>query len=289
MSSAGPTPKSLILDLLSTLGRRTAPVRSLVQAGRLFGMRENSLRVALARLLADELVERDGRGEYRLGARAQGVNHEVRAWRRIEDQHTPWSGDWIGVEPASLGGGSAGARRRRERALRFLGFRALGPALELRPANLVGGVEAVRQRLEVFGLESPGLVFVLSDLDAESDVRARGLWDGAALVEGYRRRRAELAESLERLPTLPRLEAMAESFRLGGAAIRQLVFDPLLPEPIVPAAERRALVDATRDYELRGRDVWGGWRLATGAESDCPADVRGTPESADWLIAAGNA
>ena len=49
-----PSPRSLILDLLSTLGRSSAPVRALVSAAGLFGIRENSLRVALARLLVTE-------------------------------------------------------------------------------------------------------------------------------------------------------------------------------------------------------------------------------------------
>src|SRR5262249_42721908 len=47
-----PTAKSLILDLLSTIGERSMPVRALVAAADLFAIEENSLRVALARLLA---------------------------------------------------------------------------------------------------------------------------------------------------------------------------------------------------------------------------------------------
>jgi phenylacetic acid degradation operon negative regulatory protein len=69
---------------------------------------------------------------------------------------------------------------------------------------------------------------------------------------------------------------MAESFRLGGAAIRQIVLDPLLPEPIVPAAERRALVEAVRRYDRIGRRVWAGWLGADLPDSIlAPAGVRG--------------
>ena len=56
-----------MLDLLSTLPRGAMPVRALVAAGDLFGISENSVRVTLARLLADRLVARDDRGAYRLG------------------------------------------------------------------------------------------------------------------------------------------------------------------------------------------------------------------------------
>ena len=52
---------------------------------------------------------------------------------------------------------------------------------------------------------------------------------------------------------------MSESFRLGGEAIRLLVYDPLLPEPIVAPGERRALVEAMRRYDRLGRQAWAGW------------------------------
>ena len=56
---------------------------------------------------------------------------------------------------------------------------------------------------------------------------------------------------------------MTESFRLGGQAIRQIVLDPLLPEPIVPAAERAALVAALRRYDRMGRSCWAEFMRAT--------------------------
>ena len=69
---------------------------------------------------------------------------------------------------------------------------------------------------------------------------------------------------------------MRESFLLGGQAIRQLVLDPLLPEPIVAVAPRQALVAAVGDYDRVGRGVWAGW-LGDGdtAPETLPADVRG--------------
>ena len=45
------SPRSLILDLLSTLRRGAMPVRALIRAGEMFEIPENTLRVALARLV----------------------------------------------------------------------------------------------------------------------------------------------------------------------------------------------------------------------------------------------
>jgi phenylacetic acid degradation operon negative regulatory protein len=272
-----PTPRSLVLDLLSTLAGHAAPVRALVAAAALFGLRENSLRVALARLLADGLVERDARGEYRLAPRAAAVNETIRAWRRAEERLAPWSGAWLAVHSGALPR-AAGARERklRARALRLLGLRPFAPGLELRPDNLAGGVAGLRERLAALGFAAAGAVFVVRDLDAEGDARARALHDGRALVRGYRDTRERLARSAARLPDLPRAVAMAESFRLGGAAIRQIVLDPLLPEPIVPAAERRALVEAVRRYDRIGRRAWAGWLGADLPDPIlAPAGVRG--------------
>lgn len=253
-----PTPKSLILDLLSTLHGRALPVRALVAAGSLFGIQENALRVALTRLRAAALVESDEPGWYRLGAGAEPVNRRTSAWRTIERTIRPWSGGWIGVL-APGAGAPRGDARRQARALAFLGFRELRPGLAVRPDNLLGGVAAVRAQLMELGLPSGAEVLGLHDLAPETERRALGLWDTAALRLAYRRTIAELERSERRLPTLPRGEAMAESFLLGGRAIRQLVLDPRLPEPLVPAAERRALLETMLRYDRAGRACWASF------------------------------
>ena len=46
-----PSPRSLALDLISTLRGESMPVGALVAAGALFGIPENGMRVAITRLL----------------------------------------------------------------------------------------------------------------------------------------------------------------------------------------------------------------------------------------------
>jgi phenylacetic acid degradation operon negative regulatory protein len=281
-----PTAKSLILDLLSTLGRRAAPVRALLEAAALFGIASNNVRVTLARLLAEGAVESDERGLYRLGPGARAVNEQIRSWRRLEERLRPWDGGWVGVHSAGLPRGDA--RRRRERALRLLGFRSLVAGLEIRPDNLAGGVTAVRQQLAQLGLEPEAPVLRLSELDAASEARARTAWDVEALVAGYRAGVARLETSAARLLELPHADAMLESFTLGGDAIRQLVLDPLLPEPIAPARERRRLLSAARRYDALGRRIWAGW-LGADAErpETSPAGIHGLAAAGSILRAAG--
>jgi phenylacetic acid degradation operon negative regulatory protein len=272
---ARPSPRSLILDLLSTLRGGSMPVAALVAAGALFELAENSMRVAVARLLAGGQLERDERGRYRLGAGAEPVDRRVRAWRRIEERTRRWDGGWIGVLAAP-----GSARRRRgespgARARRLLGFAPLEGGLALRPDNLRGGVAETREDLEALGLEEGALVFGIDEFDPVTDARARGLWDAAGLAEGYARSLRDLESSAAQLPRLGEAEAMVESFLLGGRVIRQLVLDPLLPDPVAPCGERRALVEALRRYDRLGRRAWAPFLERHGvAHAETPAALR---------------
>lgn len=275
------SPKSLILDLLSTLRRGSFPVGGLVAAGACFGLEEGSVRVALARLLEAGLVERAERGRYRLGARAGAVQGRVVAWRAAQPRTRAWMGGFVGVLPAA--GAGRGSRQRSDRALRFLGFRPLRRTLQVRPDNLVGGLAAVRAALQDLGLGADALVFELDGLDAAAQAHATALWDVAALQASWRTCRRALEASERRLPRLSRSEAMAESFLVGGRALRELALDPLLPEAIAPIDQREALVAAMRRYDHLGRACWAAFREEHGVLSPrTPADTRGAARGAGF-------
>jgi len=278
-----PTPKSLILDLLSSLRGRAMPVRALVAAAELFDISPESIRVALVRLRDHGTIERNDRGQYRLAPAAAPVQRHVIGWTRTEARLVAWTGGWIGVHTAGLERGDRTAVRRGEQALRLLGFRPLAAHLHVRPDNLNGGVDAVRIALCDLGLDRAALVFHLDALDATTEAHARALWDGERLCDGYRAMRADLERSAARLDALPEREAMVESFVLGGQAIRQLAHDPLLPEPIVPAGERAAVVETMRVYDRLGRARWRPFLHAHGAphlQTPRTASAAGWPERA---------
>jgi phenylacetic acid degradation operon negative regulatory protein len=170
-----------------------------------------------------------------------------------------WGGGWIGVHTAPVQRSERRAHRHGDRALRFLGFERLDAGLHLRPDNLIGGVEMVREQLYALGLDSKAMVFGIHDLDSSAERRARGLWDTAALRHGYRSSLAALKKSARRLAGLAPHAALVESFLLGGQVIRQLVLDPLLPEPLVPTNERKALVEAMCRYDRAGRSSWSAF------------------------------
>jgi len=47
-----------------------------------------------------------------------------------------------------------------------------------------------------------------------------------------------------------------EAFLLGREGIRQVVLDPLLPEPLVDEAQRGSMVDILHDYCDKGLHLW---------------------------------
>ncbi len=249
-------PRNLILNLLLGAAGRRLAAREAVASCALFGIRENSVRVALARLSASRLVEPIERGLYRLGPDASGLAADVGRWRDAENRLREWNGAWIAVHVGDLARSDRAALRARARALALLGLRELHRGLFVRPDNLAGGVDGVRQRLSKLGMTPQAAVFVARDFDRARERRAVALWDGKALSRGYRDTRVRLDGWLAGAGDRRIDVAARESFVLGNDAIRQWVFDPLLPAPLVDVRARTAFVDAVKRFDAAGHAIW---------------------------------
>lgn len=242
--------------MLVANGARSLAVRTAVEAASLFGITENSVRVGLARLSADGLVAARERGEYVLAEAAQGLAREVAHWREAETRVCRWNGAYVAVFTATLGRTHRTALRRRMRALSILGFGEFDRGLHVRPDNLRGGVAGVAKRLAALGLEPGAPVFAAARFTDAGQDRIRALWDGEGLTAAYVRTRKRLEAWLDTAHRLGPDQAARESFLLGGAAIRQIVFDPLLPPPFVDVAERGAFIETMKIMDRAGRRIW---------------------------------
>ncbi len=251
------------------------PVRAIVTASALFAIEENSVRVALSRLTSAGMVEKTERGGYRLGPQAAGVQERVVSWRCLADRLVPWDQSWIAVHSLLLTRASRRAMRARTRALSLNGFKPFRGGWEIRPNNLAGGVNGMRGTLIHLGLDPSAPVFKVSDLDEATANAACALWKADHIRNGYRSTIETLKKSERALAMKSADEAMVETFKLGGAAIRQLVLDPLLPDEIVPACERVALIEALEHYDRLGRECWTALLSAHGVvKHQAPADTR---------------
>jgi phenylacetic acid degradation operon negative regulatory protein len=251
-----PTPKSLILNLLLAANGEPLSASDAVTSCQLFGIRENSVRVALVRLNSAGLIESVGRGAYRLGPQAASLAADVASWRHAEQRVCEWDGGWLAVSTAGLRRSDRSALRQRERALALSGFEALSPELHVRPDNLAGHANAARLRLRQLGLENEALVFVARDFAPDVEQAARQLWRPRHLDEGYTHTRQKLETWLAGSGRLDLEAAARESYVLGNEAIRQLVFDPLLPDPLVDTQARRAFRQAVIDFDAAGHGIW---------------------------------
>jgi len=251
-----PNARHLILDLLLATRGQALAAREAVAACDLFGIRENNVRVALARLSAEGLIAAAGRGSYQLGPKAQELAGDVASWRTVEQRIRSWSGDYVVIHAGTLGRSDRTALRRRERALAMLGFRELERGLFIRPDNIEDSLTTLRQRLYTLGLEREATVFLAQDFDAPRETAIRQLWDGQALTAAYHLGRRQLEDWMQRADALEPDAAARESFLLGSQAIRQVVFDPLLPEPFVDVQARHDFVETVRHFDRLGHAIW---------------------------------
>ena len=251
-----PKARNLILDLLVAADGQPLSARDAITACALFNITANNVRVALVRLTAEGLIEAAGRGSYRLGPSAMDLAGEVAGWRGIEQRVRPWSGAYLAVHSGALGRSDRQALRRRQRALDMLGFRELERGLHVRPDNLGDGVEQVRTRLYALGLERSASIFVANGFDGARSAQLQKLWDLRGLNTRYRKLREQLRSWMDRCDELEPEVAAREAFLLGGKAIHQVVFDPLLPAPLVDAQARHDFVETVREFDRRGRQIW---------------------------------
>lgn len=253
-----PTARKLILGLLLATDGAPLNVRDAIEACALFDITENNVRVTLVRLASDGLIRPSGRGAYVVGPRAEGLTAAVSEWRTAERRVIPWEGRYVLVHTGNLSRSDRGTVQRREQALHLFGLRELERGLHVRPDNLRGGVADLRDRLTKVGLDADAAVFGADGFDEQRHATITQLWDGAALSRGYLTQRSQLESWLARSGELEDDVAARESYLLGGAAIRQVVFDPWLPAELVDTAARAAFVDTVRRFDAAGKAIWRG-------------------------------
>ena len=250
------TARELVIDFLSNRYPSEMSAHEIMGVGAALGFSEQSLRMALTRLVEQSVAANTGRGRYRLSPSGEAMRREVRKWRNLRELAKPWSGAWIGVFDAAVPRSDRAALRRHERAMRLRGFRELQPGLWIRPANLRDSVAELRDHLRALGLHPAALVVGLHELDDGSRSKATSLWDTAAMLATYRALADELLASKGKLERLPIDTAAATSMVLGRDVIRHINLDPVLPEELMPQRALAKLIRVMTDYDQQARQIW---------------------------------
>ena len=250
------TARELVIDFLSNRYPREMSAQEITAIGAALGFSEQSLRMALTRLVEQAVAANTGRGRYRLSPSGEAMRTEVRKWRNLDALAKPWPGGWIAVFDAAVPRSDRAALRLHERAMRLRGFRELQADLWIRPANLRDSVAALRDQLRALGLHPAALVAGLDDLDDTARARATRLWDTDAMLATYRALVDEMLTSEKKLDRMPLDTAAAESMVLGRDVIRHINLDPLLPEELMPTRALTTLVRTMTDYDAHARQIW---------------------------------
>ena len=251
-----PSPRLLIMRLLTVADNHTLNISEAILAGTVFGITENSIRVTMARLVQSELAEAIAPATYRLGPKAQKLGDDVASWHTSNTKTMKSDGSWIAVATGGLPRSDRKILRARDRALSLLGFRQLDKGLYIRPNNLHSGINGVRKRLLNLGLDEEAIIFKAGDFDALRQEKALALWSDMQLVTHYKEMSAQLNEWLANKDNLSADTALREVFMLGDAAIRSVIFDPLLPAPLVDETARQQCFDTVRRFNDEGRRLW---------------------------------
>lgn len=250
------SPRALVLSLLSGTDAAPQSIARLIQAAALFGIEAATLRVAVTRLLKDDLLESPERGVYLPGPKARGLTRRVQDWQNVRARLAPWDGDWIVALTHHLGRTDRKQLRARERALALSGYREAGAALWVRPANLARKLEDHRADLIEIGADDTLQLLRVSDTAMAEAPGWPALWSPDDLARAYGEAIAAMQTSLARLPGQPADAAARETLLIGQAVIRQINFDPLLPPELGPQADFFRMVDGMRAYNEVGQRCW---------------------------------
>lgn len=250
-----PNAPDLVLDLLAA-NQGAVPGHVLCRAGILLGHQETAMRVAITRLFASGKIRRVARGQYCLNQRNLTLSAALDGWRREASEQVPWHGHWVAIHDGTVPRADKTQWRHHQLALSLRGFASFQPGLQVRPNNRAGGVDEERRRLIQLGLAPSASVFALSGWTPAEVTRAERLWPVAALQTQYRMLLDALNTHIAELDQLEPERGMIESLLLGRTAMAQLVRDPMLPEELMSADIRTALIDRLKHYNVQAHALW---------------------------------
>ncbi|TXH16589.1 MAG: PaaX domain-containing protein, C- domain protein [Mycobacterium sp.] len=204
------TARSVVLSVLLGAHPAWASAAELVRLTSDFDIKEQTLRVALTRMVSAGDLVRSADG-YRLADRL--LARQRRQDAAIDPKTWPWHGDWTTAVITTIG---ADARTRADLRNDLLQnrFGELREGLWLRPANLAGELPE----------EVTANSRVLTSRDDDPAGLAAVLWDLPAWAATARRLLDEIASAAD----------VPGRFVAAAAIVRHLLADPVLPAELLP-------------------------------------------------------
>ncbi|OYN76958.1 PaaX family transcriptional regulator C-terminal domain-containing protein [Mycolicibacterium sphagni] len=205
------TARSVVLSVLLGAHPAWATSAEMLQLTSDFGIREQTLRVALTRMVAAGDLVRSDDG-YRLSDRL--LNRQRRQDDALDPHTHDWDGSWVTLVITAVGM-DARARAALRNTLQIKRFGELREGVWLRPDNLAAELPA----------EVTDRVRVLRTRDEDPAELTRRLWDLPDWARTGHRLLADMAAARD----------VPGRFRAAAAIVRHLLTDPVLPDELLPA------------------------------------------------------
>lgn len=250
------TARALVLSLLSSRRSEPESISRLIQAASLFDIEASTLRVAVTRLLKEDLLESPARGLYQPGAKSRSLVQRLQDWQNVERKIAPWTGAWLIALTHHLGRTDRKQLGARERALGLSGYRRTPEGVWARPANLALPLDEHRRELIAIGADDEILLLHADEIEAPAASGWPELWSAEKLAATYEDATAAMEESLSGLSDLPVPDAARETLLIGQAVIRLINYDPLLPPELADQAGFLNMVETMRTYNAAGLRCW---------------------------------
>lgn len=241
--------------MLAAKGRQVKAAHMVLACG-LFGVSENSARVAMARLVAEGQLKSAGRGIYTLGKHAVFTGQDIQGWHNRLTATCAWHGHFYAVFTAHLGRSNRKQLQMREKALTLMGFREFEQGLFIRPANLSMGLMGVQEKLLAQGMEKNLIAFELLPSSPAQAKNMQKLWDIRRLEKHYVSHTKKLNNWMQGYSRMTLEKAARDAYLVGSQAIYEVRRDPLLPEQWIDAAARQQFFESVLRFDETGTRVW---------------------------------
>src|SRR5690606_16578416 len=246
--------RHLVLDLLYASQNSTASIKQMLCAADLLSISHNSLRVAVARLNQENIIQAVERGVYQLLEKKFDTSFISLNKHPNMQMATAWNGKYVLVYTGALGRVDRTALSKREKALGYYGFQEMEQNVFIRPDNLMLSLAELKTAVIQFGLDPDARFFQVSEIDPELDICR--LWDVPALHRTYREVTQEITQWFNHYKNLPLSEAAKTAFYLAKPALFSVRADPLLPAEWLDAEARQQFELAVRKIERQGQLLW---------------------------------
>jgi len=220
--------KDLLLAVLHGVSMDCVPESMLLQIGEYMGISKTSVQKSLNELIESHYIHVDENRCCSILPERSLFSQHFEQWRLSEQRRVIWDGSWLVCDLPVICEDSD-VRKRSLWALDLLGFKETPKGI-LRPNNLLGGIDALRLKLKIFGIEANTDLFSVNDYPKRiQETLKTDIWPITALTDSYHDMYQKVDTGNAMLKSRVTKSVLVYALKIGYEAVTMLAIDPLLP------------------------------------------------------------